>query len=90
MDADSYICYSYLTVNDKQISHKEKGNLNMKKTFITAAVTAAIIAAIIAVRMILSVILSEHAAEVFCRVSISALFFYSICRLSKNRLKKAN
>ena len=62
----------------------------MKKTFTTVAITAAIMVAIIAVRMILSVNLSEHAAEVFCRVSISALFFYSICRLSKNKLKKAN
>lgn len=55
----------------------------MKKVFITAT----IIAAIIAIRMILSVALSEQAAEVFCRVSIGFLFFYSICRLSTNRSK---
>ena len=58
----------------------------MKKAFIVAA----FMVAIIAVRMILSVTFSDQAAEVFCRVSISFLFFYSICRLSKNKLKKAN
>ncbi len=67
----------------------------MKKTFITKAlmtalITAVLMAAVIAVRMILSVTLSEQAAEVFCRVSISFVFFYFICSLSKNKLKAAN
>lgn len=55
----------------------------MKNAFFTAA----FIAAIIIVRMILSVAFSEQATEVFCSVSISFLFFYCICRLSKNRSK---
>ena len=53
----------------------------MKKAFIAAA----LIVTIIAVRMILSATFSEQVAEVFCGVSVSALFFYSIFRLSKNR-----
>lgn len=51
----------------------------MKKAFYTTI----IIIAIIAVRMILSVTFSEQSAEVFYRVSISSLFFYLICSLSK-------
>lgn len=57
----------------------------MKKAFIVAA----FITAIIVVRMILSVAFSEQVAEVFCKVSISALFFYFICTLSKDKLKTA-
>lgn len=66
----------------------------MKKTFIAVAFMAAIIAAIMAViitvRLILSATLSEQAAEVFCRVSASFVFFYLICRLTKNKLKTVN
>ena len=53
----------------------------MKKVIITAA----IMATIIAVRMLLSVAFSEHVAEVFCGVSVSALFFYFICQISNCR-----
>lgn len=53
----------------------------MKKAFIAAAV----IAGIIAVRMILSVSLSEQAAEVFTRVSCTALFFYCVISISRSR-----
>ena len=58
----------------------------MKKAFIAAA----LIVTIIAVRMILSATFSEQVAEVFCGVSVSALFFYSIYRLSKNRSTTTN
>lgn len=58
----------------------------MKKVFITAA----FITTIIAVRMILSVAISEQIAEAFCNVSISFLFFYAICRISKNKAKTNN
>lgn len=61
----------------------------MKKAFITTAIIAAIMAMIIVVRMILSVTISEQVADVFCKVAVSALFFYFICRLSKNKLKTA-
>lgn len=61
----------------------------MKKAFITTAMVAAIMAAIIVIRMILSVTLSEQVASVFCKVSISAVFFYFVCRISKNKLKTA-
>lgn len=57
----------------------------MKKLIIPAA----FIVAIIAVRMILSVAFNEQAAEVFGRVSVSFLFFYYICQLSKNKCKSA-
>lgn len=57
----------------------------MKKAFAVAA----FMVAIIVVRMILSVAFSEQVAEVFCKVSVSFLFFYSICTLSKNKLKTA-
>lgn len=53
----------------------------MKKAFITAAV----IAGIIAVRMILSVSLSEQAAEVFTKVSFTALLFYCVISSSRSR-----
>lgn len=55
----------------------------MKKAFIAAA----FLVAIIVIRMVLSVTLSEQIAEVFCKAAISFLFFYSICTLSKNKLK---
>lgn len=55
----------------------------MKKMFIPAT----IMVAIIVIRMILSVTISEQAAEVFCRVSISFLFLYFVCRLSANKPK---
>lgn len=58
----------------------------MKKAFM---VTVCMVG-IIAVRMILSVAFNEQAAEVFSRVSISILFFYFICSLSRNRLKTTN
>lgn len=58
----------------------------MKKAFIVTT----FMVAIIVIRMILSVTFNEQVAEVFCRVLISSLFLYSICRLSKNKLKKAN
>ncbi|MDE7187922.1 MAG: hypothetical protein K2O13_10505 [Lachnospiraceae bacterium] len=58
----------------------------MKKAFIAAA----LMVTIIAVRMILSVAFSEQVAEVFSGVSVSALFFYSIFRLSKNRSTTTN
>ena len=45
--------------------------------------------AIIAVRMVLSVAFNEQAAEVFGRVSVSFLFFYFICQISKNKYKSA-
>lgn len=50
-------------------------------------ITAASMVGIIVVRMILSILLSEQAAEVFTRVSVSALFFYYIILFSKNRQK---
>lgn len=53
----------------------------MKRAFI-AAIT---IVGIIALRMILSLSLSEQAAEIFCRVSLSFLFFYYICTLPRAR-----
>lgn len=58
----------------------------MKNVFIAAASMVAIIA----IRMILSVALGEQVAEVFCKISISFLFFYFICRSAKyrkNRIK---
>lgn len=58
----------------------------MKKVFIAAACMVTIIA----VRIILSVAFSEQVAEVFCKVSISSLFFYFICTLSQNKPKAAN
>lgn len=58
----------------------------MKKILIAAASMAGIIA----IRMVLSVAFSEQAAEIFCKVSISFLFFYFICSLSKSRPKTAN
>lgn len=56
----------------------------MKKAFMATACMVGIIA----VRMILSVAFNEQAAEVFSRVSISFLFFYFICSLSRNRKSK--
>lgn len=53
----------------------------MKRTFIAVAVMIGIIA----VRMMLSVILSEQIAEVFTRVSVSALFFFFVISFAKNR-----
>ncbi len=57
----------------------------MKKIIIAAASMIAIIA----VRMALSVAFNEQAAEVFGRVSVSFLFFYFICQISKNQYKSA-
>ncbi len=53
----------------------------MKKAFIAVAAMAGIIA----VRMILSVALGEQIAEVFTRISVSALFFYFLISISRNR-----
>lgn len=50
-------------------------------------ITAALMVAIIIIRMILSFTVSEQVAEVFCRVSFSFLLFYSIVRISKNKVK---
>ena len=74
--------------SEKKIPHgntKKRRYENMKKAFIVAA----FMVAIIVVRMILSVTFSEQVAEVFCKVSISFLFFYSICILSNYKLKTA-
>lgn len=40
--------------------------------------------------MILSVMVSEQIAEVFCNISISFLFFYVICKISKGKVKTKN
>lgn len=53
----------------------------MKNIFFAVA----FMSVIIVIRMILSVTFSEQAAEVFCRMSTSFLFFYFICRLSENK-----
>ncbi len=53
----------------------------MKKAFIAVAAMVGIIA----VRMILSVALGEQIAEVFTRISVSALFFYFLISISRNR-----
>ena len=53
----------------------------MKKAFI--AIVAMV--GIIAMRMILSVALGEQIAEVFTRISVSALFFYFLISISRNR-----
>lgn len=53
----------------------------MKKAFIAVAAMVGIIA----VRMILSVTLSEQVAEVFTRVSVSALFFFFLITFARNR-----
>lgn len=55
----------------------------MKKIIIAAASMIAIIA----VRMVLSVAFNEQAAEVFGRVSVSFLFFYFICQISKTNIR---
>ena len=53
----------------------------MKKAFIAVAAMAGIIA----LRMILSVALGEQIAEVFTGISVSALFFYLLISISRNR-----
>ena len=58
----------------------------MKKIIIAAASMIAIIA----VRMVLSVAFNEQAAEVFGRVSVSFLFFYFICQISKSNISEAD
>ncbi len=55
----------------------------MKKAFIAAVC----IAGIIAVRMILSISFSDQAAEIFYKISIRFLFYFSLCMLVKNRQK---
>lgn len=78
-----------ILISEKKIPHgnaKKRGFENMKKLFIAAS----FMVIIIAVRMILSVAFGEHVAEVFCKVSISFLFFYFICGLSKSKLKATN
>ena len=53
----------------------------MKKAFIAVAAMAGIIA----LRMILSVALGEQIAEVFTGISVSALLFYFLISISRNR-----
>lgn len=55
------------------------------KSILVAAVS---MVGIIVVRMILSIAFTDQIAEVFARVSISILFFYYVCRLSRGKLKK--
>lgn len=56
----------------------------MKKYNVKYAVAAAaVMAAIIAARMILSCVFTSHVGEVFSRIAVSALFYYSIFRLGQ-------
>lgn len=48
-------------------------------------IAAASMVGIIAVRIILSIAFSEQVAEVFTKVSVSALFFYFIILFAKSR-----
>ena len=48
-------------------------------------IAAASMVGIIAVRIILSIAFSEQVAEVFTKVSVSALFFYFIIPFAKSR-----
>ena len=59
----------------------------MKKVFIAAA----LMVVIIAVRMAMSVALTEQAANVFCSVSLTALFLYFLIdTLAKSKSKSKN
>ena len=55
------------------------------KSILIAAIS---MVGIIVVRMILSIAFTDQVGEVFARVSISILFFYYICRLSRGKLKQ--
>lgn len=57
----------------------------MKKSFLAAAAS---MLGIIVIRMILSVTVSEHVADIFTNVSLTALFLFFIIQSMSNKNKK--
>lgn len=57
----------------------------MKKSFLVAAVS---MLGIIVIRMILSVTVSEHVADIFTNVSLTALFLFFIIQSMSNKNNK--
>lgn len=57
----------------------------MKKSFLAAAVS---MLGIIVIRMILSVTVSEHVADIFTNVSLTALFLFFIIQSMSNKNNK--
>jgi len=57
----------------------------MKKSFLAAAAS---MLGIIVIRMILSVTVSEHVADIFTNVSLTALFLFFIIQSMSNKNNK--
>lgn len=57
----------------------------MKKSFLAAAAS---MLGIIVIRMILSVTVSEHVADIFTNVSLTALFLFFIIQSMSNKSNK--
>lgn len=57
----------------------------MKKSFLAAAVS---MLGIIVIRMILSVTVSEHVADIFTNISLTALFLFFIIQSMSNKNNK--